>query len=98
VNDKYLRLGRAIAGQCPVGFEQATLKGRVEDGGMEFGIAAVMADGTAFEPGLDDAAHAEIEAALHDIRDAQAAEDGKAWRTCTVTLIKGGGFHMDVGD
>ncbi|MDQ8755654.1 hypothetical protein RCO27_05380 [Sphingosinicella sp. LHD-64] len=98
MNDKYLRLGRAIAGQCPVGFEQAKLSGRIEEGKAEVNIAAVMADGTEFEPGLDDAARAEIEAALHDVRDAQAAEDGKTWRTCTVTLIKGGGFTMDVGD
>ncbi len=98
MNETYLRLGKAIAGQCPVGFEQARLKATVEDRETRLAIAATMADGTEFEPGLDDAARAEIEAALHDVRDAQAAEDGKAWRTCTVTLIKGGGFHMDVGD
>lgn len=98
MNEQYLRLGRAIAGQCPVGFTEAKLKAAIEDRETRFGISASMADGTEFEPGLDDAARGEIEAALHEIRDAQAAEDGKAWRTCTVTLIKGGGFHMDVGD
>lgn len=98
MNETYLRLGRAIAGQCPVGFEQAKLTARVEDQEIRLAIAATMADGTEFEPGLDDGARAEIRAALHDVRDVQAAEDGKAWRTCTVTLIKGGGFQMDVGD
>ena len=99
MNDLYLKLGRTIAGLCPPGFAKAVLEARmVEDEPPVLSLTTTGADGAEDFPNIDAAARDSLAEALGAVRDAQAAEDGKAWRTCTVTLTAGGGFDMDVGD
>jgi hypothetical protein len=99
LSDLYLKLGRAIAGLCPPGFAKAVLEARmVEDEPPVLSLIATAPDGAEDFPNIDKAARDALAEALNAVRDAQAAEDGKAWRTCTVTLTAGGGFNMDVGD
>ena len=45
-------------------------------------------------PAIDPTARGRIQALLEHIRD----KDERGWRSCTVTLRKGGGFAMDVRD
>lgn len=99
MNDHYLRLGRAIAGLCPPGFQKAVLEARMVEGEPPvMSVASTSATGEEDFPPFDEATRDDLAAALNEVRDAQAAADGKAWRTCTVTLSAGGGFDMDVGD
>jgi hypothetical protein len=97
MNEDYLALGRAIAGLCPPGFRTAKLQADYRDGPPRLAIAAVAADGTGVRPHIGPEARAALIAPLDAVRAAMAAADGKAWRTCTVTLTKGGGFTIDVG-
>ena len=92
----YLALGRLIAGQCPAGFETATLRMETQGDRTELTIAAVQPDGTRvqFPPGRD--AARDILECLRGIRNADAREDDASWRGCTVTLRAGGHFAMDV--
>jgi hypothetical protein len=98
MNPSYLGLGRAIAGLCPSGFREARLDAAYEGEVARIGIVATLPDGTRFEPALRGAAEATLRTALGDVRKQMARESGAAWRTCTVTLVHGGGFAIDVGD
>jgi hypothetical protein len=92
--DPYLQLGRAIAGQCPAGFEEARLEAELGEDGAKLQLACTPEGGGETRPAIDQTAHGRIQALLEHIRD----KDERGWRTCTVTLRKGGGFAMDVRD
>lgn len=99
MNDLYLALGRAIAGLCPPGFQRAELKAAMIEGeAPQLSLRYEDPSGEEDFPPIGEAARDALAEALNAVRDAQAAVDGKAWRTCTVTLRAGGGFDMDVGD
>ena len=61
-------------------------------------LACTLADGSEAAPDLSEDAQDAIWAALQAIRDETEKEEGKSWRRCTVTLIAGGGFEMEVDD
>lgn len=92
----YLALGRLIAGQCPAGFETASLRMEAHGERSQLSIAAETPDGTKvqLQPGAD--ASRDILECLRGIRNAGAGEDGALWRSCVVTLKKGGHFAMEV--
>lgn len=96
MNHLYLQLGRAIAGQCPPGFKEARLDAAPDEDRLD--LACTLADGSQVSPPLAGEARHGIGAALAEVREAMAAQDGKSWRTCTVTLVAGGGFRMEVTD
>ena len=96
MNHLYLQLGRAIAGTCPPGFKEARLDAAPDED--RFDIACTLADGSQAMPALDAEARQGIGAALAEVRQAMAGPDGKSWRSCTVTLVAGGGFSMEVTD
>ena len=96
MNDLYLRLGRTIAGQCPTGFAQAKLDAVFDMDVPTLKIVATMPDGTEYEPGIVGTARDELDSALSAVRAAMAEEDDRPWRGCTVTLVAGGGFSLDV--
>lgn len=95
MNHLYLQLGRAIAGQCPPGFRQARLEASPDEGAWR--LTCTPREGADVEPAIGEEARGALAAPLAEIRDGMEAEDGKRWRSCTVTLIAGGGFQMDVG-
>ena len=92
----YLALGRLIAGQCPAGFDTATLSMETDGNRTELSIASVLPDGTRVEFQPDAEAARDILESLRGIRNADAREDGTLWRSCVVTLKAGGRFAMDV--
>jgi hypothetical protein len=92
----YLALGRLIAGQCPPGFSKAVLAMEIEEDRTRLSIASTQADGTEVEMPPSERAAADILESLRGIRKAMEREDKRAWRSCTVTLIAGGGFQLDV--
>ena len=47
-------------------------------------------------PDLSEEAHDAIWAALQEIRDEMEKKEDTLWRRCTVTLVAGGGFEMEV--
>jgi len=94
MNHLYLQLGRAIAGQCPPGFRQARLEAAPDQG--ETAIACTLADGSEVAPDLPEDAQDAIWDALQQIRDEMEKAEGRRWRRCTVTLVAGGGFGMEV--
>ena len=94
MNHLYLALGRAIASQCPPGFKEARLDAAPDEDRLD--LACTLADGSETAPALDAEARAAIKAALSEVREAMAAQDGARWSACTVTLAAGGGFAMDV--
>jgi hypothetical protein len=96
MNDLYLQLGRAIAGTCPPGFREARLDAAPDEDRLD--VACTLADGSQVTPPLDAEARHGIAAALAEVRQAMAEPDGKSWRSCTVTLVAGGGFSMEVTD
>jgi hypothetical protein len=96
MNHLYLQLGRAIAGTCPPGFKEARLDAAPDED--RFDVACTLADGGQATPALDAEARAAIAAALGEVRAAMAEADGKSWRSCTVTLVAGGGFSIEVTD
>lgn len=93
----YLALGRLIAGQCPPGFRKAVLAMEIVGDESRLTIDSTQADGTEVQmpPSADGAA--DILESLRGIRQTMEKEDGRAWRSCSVTLIAGGGFQLDVG-
>jgi hypothetical protein len=93
----YLALGRLIAGQCPPGFRKAILRMEIEGDRTRLSINSTQADGTEVEMPPSDRAAEDILESLRGIRKAMEQEDKRAWRSCTVTLIAGGGFQLDVG-
>ena len=92
----YLALGRLIAGECPVGFETASLHMETDEDGTRLWITAAQPDGTKvrLQPGAG--AARDILESLRGIRNAMAREGGVVWRSCIVTLKAGGGFAMEV--
>jgi hypothetical protein len=93
----YLALGRLIAGQCPPGFKKAVLAMEIVGDETRLEIVSTQADGTEVQmPPSADAA-ADILESLRFIRKNMEGADGRPWRRCTVTLIAGGGFQLDVG-
>jgi hypothetical protein len=94
MNHLYLQLGRAIAGTCPPGFQEARLEATPDEDRLD--VTCILADGSEAAPALDADARAAIAAALAEVRAAMAEADGKSWRSCTVTLVAGGGFALDV--
>jgi hypothetical protein len=93
----YLALGRLIAGQCPPGFKQAVLAMEIVGDETRLEIVSTQADGTEVQmPPSADAA-ADILESLRGIRREMEGADGRPWRICTVTLIAGGGFQLEVG-
>jgi hypothetical protein len=94
MNHLYLQLGRAIAGACPPGFGEARLDAAPD--GDRFDLACTLPDGSRVNPPLVGEARHAIGAALDEVRRAMAERDGKSWRSCTVTLVAGGGFSMEV--
>ncbi len=94
MNHLYLQLGRAIAGQCPPGFQRARLEAAPDQG--EAALACTLADGSEVGPALSEEAQDAIWAALQAIRDEMEKQEGRLWRRCTVTLVAGGGFEMEV--
>ena len=96
MNELYLQLGRTIARQCPAGFAEAKLVAAFDGEVPALNIVATMPDGTEYQPGIGGAERGEIESALAEVRASMAEEDDRPWRGCTVTLIAGGGFSLDV--
>jgi len=96
MNHLYLALGRAIAGICPPGFKEARLTAAPDEDRLD--LACTLADGSQVAPALDGEARQGIRTALAEVREAMADENGKSWRSCTVTLVAGGGFSMEVAD
>ena len=95
MNDLYLALGRAIAAHCPKGFREARLEGVPDE--TRYRIVCQPGEGGEVTLVLDAAAQEDIAPPLGQIRERMVAEDGRAWRSCTVTLTPGGGFAFDVG-
>jgi hypothetical protein len=97
MNDLYLRLGRAIATKCKPGFHKAALLADMAQEGDGLKLTYALDDGSEWEPELGEEDRTELRAALTEVREGQSGEDGKAWKTCTIVLTRGGGFEMDVG-
>lgn len=93
-DESYLDLGRMIAGHCPRGFREARLTARLGEGETELAIECTLDDGSAAAPPLHKFARDDLAARLVSLRE----EEGREWKSCTVTLSRGGGFAMDVGD
>jgi hypothetical protein len=96
MNHLYLQLGRAVAGSCPPGFREARLDAAPDEDRLD--LLCTLPDGSQVTPALDADARQGIGAALAEVRQAMAEADGKSWRSCTVTLVAGGGFSMEVTD
>ena len=97
MNDLYLKLGRAMAGICKPGFHQAALLASMDDEGGALQLTYTLDDGSEWEPELTEDDRHQLRGVLTEVRHVQGQQDGKVWKTCTVTLTKGGGFEMDVG-
>ena len=96
-DDVYLTLGRAIASQCPAGFEEAKLEADLGSAAASMRIVCTPEGGGETEPSIDPMAQADIQTLLERIRESTLTEeDQRRWNRCTVTLRKGGHFRMDV--
>jgi hypothetical protein len=96
-SDRYLTLGRAIARQCPTGFEEAKLVADLDADPTVRSLNWTAPDGTTGEIGVGPAAETEIGGLLREIRTAMASEEGgQSFRRATVTLRSGGRFRIDV--
>ena len=98
INIAYLALGRLIAGQCPAGFETASLRMEIADGRTLLSIATTQPDGTEVQLQPSAAAAQDILESLRGIRKAMVEKGGAPWRSCVVTLKAGGHFAMEVED
>ena len=97
MDEKYLKLGRLIAGQCPAGFREARLEAALDVNWADFKLACTGPVGDEAETPIAGPAVSEIHIVLADIRDAMAAQDGAGpWRSCVVTLRQGGHFAIEV--
>lgn len=94
MDESYLDLGRMIAGLCPSGFREATLEARLDGAEAALRISCILADGDVLEPPLLKFARDDLHARLISLRE----EEGRDWKSCTITLVRGGGFTMEVGD
>lgn len=96
-DDSYLTLGRAIASQCPAGFEEAKLDAELDSAVTTMRLVCTPEGGGETEPRIDPMAQADIQGLLERIRESTLREDDqRRWKRCTVTLRKGGRFQMDV--
>ena len=95
-DDVYLNLGRAIAGQCPPGFDEAKLEAELGEGGATMRLACTPEGGSETSLPIEPMAQGQIQELLELIRDKTVGEDKRRWRSCAVTLRKGGRFQMDV--
>ena len=96
-SDRYLTLGRAIARQCPTGFEEAKLEAELDSDPPVRSLNWTAPDGTTGEIGVGPAAQAEIGGLLRESRTVMASEEGgQSFRRATVTLRSGGRFQIDV--
>jgi len=97
-DDVYLSLGRAIAGQCPSGFEEAKLKAEIGGAVASMSLACTAQGESEAPRTIDPMAQADIQSLLERIREATVREEdhGRRWNRCEVTLRKGGRFQMDV--
>jgi hypothetical protein len=97
-DDVYLSLGRAIASQCPAGFEEAKLDAEMDGAVASMRLACTPESGSEGPRTIDPMAQADIQALLERIREATVREqdDGRRWNRCAVVLRKGGRFQMDV--
>jgi len=93
----YLALGRLIAGQCPPGFKKAVLAMEIVGEETRIEIVSTLADGTEVQMPPSAEGAADILESLRGIRNNMEGADGRPWQRCTVTLIAGGGFQLDVG-
>ena len=96
MNIAYLALGRLIAAECPAGFATATLGMEMMDDRTLLRIVAIQPDGTQVQLQPSESGARNILESLRGIRKTMAEADGKAWRSCLVTLGAGGRFAMDV--
>lgn len=95
-DDAFLALGRAIAAQCPSGFEEAKLAAELGGGVAGMELSCTPASGVEVGVQIDPLAQTHIQALLEPIREKMAGEGEPLWRKCVVTLRKGGHFQMDV--
>ena len=97
-DDVYLSLGRAIARQCPTGFEEAKLAASMDGAVASMTLVCTPEGGAETAIAIDPMAQADIQALLERIREATVREedDGRRWKRCEVILRKGGRFQMDV--
>ena len=97
MEDKYLQLGRLIAGQCPHGFREARLEGELDTDRTNLKLTWTGQDQSEAGAPLEGVAMDEIHAALNDIREEMARQSGgDRWRKFVVTLRQGGHFRLDV--
>src|SRR4051812_43621881 len=97
MEDKYLQLGRLIAGQCPNGFREARLEGELDADRADLRLTWTGQDQGENEAPLEGVTVSEIQMALGDIREEMARQSGgDRWRTFVVTLRQGGHFRLDV--
>ena len=91
-----LALGRLIAGQCPPGFEKAVLRVDRQEGGLQLQIVATQVDGWEIDVPPSEEAVRNMRETLGVMEDEMAKEDPRPWKSCAVTLKKGGYFDLDV--
>jgi hypothetical protein len=95
-DETYLSLGRAIAGQCPSGFEEAKLEADLGEGAAEMRLVCTPEGGEETLLAIEPMAQAGIQELLERVRAKTFGEDQRRWHRCAVTLRKGGRFQMDV--
>ena len=95
MNETYLRLGRAIAGRCPPGFASAQLGADIDEGRISLQISCSPEVGRTVDIDPTSAAE-EIIDCLRLVREEMAADGSAPWRSCMVSLRKGGHFSIDV--
>ncbi len=94
-DEVYLNLGRAIAGLCPSGFEEARLDAEMGEA-PAMRLACTPEGGPETPLAVDPLAQAHIQELLEEIRAKTVRENEGPWHKCSVTLRKGGRFAMDV--
>lgn len=94
MDDVHLKLGRAIAGLCPPGFESAKLGATIQGGRIGLSLRCFTADKWSVDIDPTPAA-AEILPLLRTIRDALAEDGSEPWQNAAVTLRKGGHYSFD---
>jgi hypothetical protein len=93
IDDVHLKLGQAIAGLCPPGFESARLGASLQGGRIGLSLRC-LAGGWSVDIDPTPAA-AEILPCLRAIRDDLAKDGSEPWTSASVTLRKGGHDSFD---
>ena len=94
MEEVHRKLGQAIAGLCPPGFESAKLGATLQGGRIGLSLRCFTADRWSVDIDTTPAA-GEILPCLRAIRD-ELAKDGSApWSSAAVTLRKGGHYSFD---